>query len=170
MHDNFSNIQNFKGTHFTLHIFPEKNNMRYFRANAYVIENDAKLYLIDPSLTLKEYEEILGDNFPQVLLATHSHFDHIYSVNEWINKASLLNKKIDFWAGPDSFLYTNSNENNCSWMLRRSLTFSGANKNFKDEDLLLLGPNLLIRILHFPGHAADLVNFLIYSSQTDLSF
>lgn len=37
--------------------------MRYFRANAYVIENDTKLYLIDPSLTLKEYEDVLGDNF-----------------------------------------------------------------------------------------------------------
>lgn len=56
----------------------------YLRCNCYLIEKQDEYLLIDPGDDLEKIEELIKDKNIKGILTTHSHFDHIASLDDLV--------------------------------------------------------------------------------------
>ena len=56
-----------------------------FGANTYYVTDGREAFLVDPSVSVEEAKQALGDAFipPVAILLTHGHFDHVQTLPEW---------------------------------------------------------------------------------------
>lgn len=120
-----------------------------FGSNCYVLKSNDEYCVIDPSVSYGEVSERLGDIKDKVkyIILTHSHFDHILALDDWIEKTGLLpslSKKA-------SDNVKNSKINCYRLFFRIDKAYLGECNVLSDGDVLTLGDQTL-SILETPGH------------------
>lgn len=58
-------------------------------ANCYVLEKDGECIIIDPGADYLKIKDVIGDNKVLGVLITHSHFDHIGALRNFLTKRSI---------------------------------------------------------------------------------
>lgn len=137
-----------------------------FNSNTYILytDDEPSVYLIDPG-NLKEtlsWMEQNGKNDVKGILLTHSHFDHIYRVNDFLELY------------PHCILYVSSNHGkeyladerkNFSRYHEHPITISYLHTfEIQDNGEFLLWDQIVVICLHTPGHSPDSVCYLIGKS------
>ena len=54
--------------------------------NCYVLLSDKTCLIVDPGADSKKIKEVVGDHKVQSILITHSHFDHIGALRDFLNE------------------------------------------------------------------------------------
>lgn len=58
----------------------------YLRCNCYLLEKDNECLIVDPGDDLEKIEKLIKDKNIIGILITHSHFDHVASVSDLVEK------------------------------------------------------------------------------------
>ena len=61
----------------------------YLDENCYVLINDGNCLVVDPGDDYNKIKEVIGDNKVLGVLITHSHFDHIGALRNFLTKRSI---------------------------------------------------------------------------------
>ena len=133
-----------------------------FNSNTYILytDDEPSVYLIDPG-NLKEtlsWMEQNGKNDVKGILLTHSHFDHIYRVNDFLELY------------PHCILYVSSNHGK-EYLADERKNFSRYHEHpitvihpitheVGNHEKILLWDEVEIICLHTPGHSPDSACFL----------
>ena len=133
-----------------------------FTSNAYIIsyENKSDIWVVDPGDTLPIYQWMAENGKTEIkgILLTHSHFDHIYGINDIISRY------------PQSVIYV-ANESgkhalfdaklNGSKYTERAIIISECAKVCYYPSQFYLWYNIPISVYMTPGHSDDSVCFTI---------
>jgi hydroxyacylglutathione hydrolase len=133
-----------------------------FNSNTYVLyqkeEND--VWVIDPGSSFNElidWIEKKGKSLKGIFL-THSHFDHIYGINDLQDKfsdvivyASLFAKEGLLCEKLNGSLYME-----IPFVLKKQFI-----NIVKEGDLIFLWKNIILKVIETPGHDRDCISFLV---------
>lgn len=133
---------------------------RIFASNTYVISaDDSKdVWLVDVGDTKSALNILPSGSFVRGVFLTHSHFDHIYGINE-------LHQ-----AFPDCMVYSSeygkmalySAKKNFSFYHESPIEYQGENvKIIKEGDEITLYPSVQIRVYETPGHCPSCLTYQI---------
>lgn len=125
-----------------------------FMTNTYIITNEGKSIIIDPTIDLDKKLDIDKYNIVAILL-THGHIDHIKCVNMF---------DVPIYIHSDEAEFLSNNTLNLSNAFNIPFTYK-RHEVIKVEDceeLKLIGLN--IKVLHTPGHTTGSICFLIDNS------
>lgn len=130
-----------------------------FSSNTYLlfIKEFKDVWLIDPGDT-KQIIEWIEDNGKIVkgILLTHSHFDHIYGVNDLLEISPEINIYASFYAKEG--LYSEK----LNGSLYKDIPFVIKKQDLiivKENDLIELWKGLILRVIETPGHGRDCLSF-----------
>ena len=127
-----------------------------FASNTYLLTSADECAVIDPS---SPCDARALENPLKYILLTHSHFDHMLDIDEWVEKtgATVLVSEQDFSALSDS-------EKNCYLLLTgQNKGFFGKAEKLYDGQTLPLGDEE-IKVISTPGHTPGSVCFMISDS------
>jgi hydroxyacylglutathione hydrolase len=120
-----------------------------FGSNCYIVGLNGEGVIIDPGTSSKEVREIVGSLGITIkyIIITHSHIDHICSVDEvkLFTGAKVAVHEADAVGLADEVL-------NGSAMFSEAKAFNPADILLKDGDVLEVG-GLKLEIIHTPGHS-----------------
>lgn len=126
-----------------------------YASNCYLIESCGEYALIDPSADLRKSVE----QYPGILeglkyiLITHSHFDHILTVNDWTSICK------DVYIGKDDAAGLSDAKLNCYLgFLGVEDGYFGEYKALSEGDTLKLGDET-IKVIDCPGHTLGGVSY-----------
>jgi glyoxylase-like metal-dependent hydrolase (beta-lactamase superfamily II) len=126
-------------------------------SNSYVLESSGEYALIDPSVN-PDSVHLDFSAFKYVIL-THTHFDHMLFIDEWIEKtgAELIvgEKDAEGLINPNISCYMQ--------FLGRNKTYNGKARTVTESDLLPLGCEC-IKIIETPGHTRGSITLLTDTS------
>lgn len=130
-----------------------------FSSNSYLlnIEEDKGVWIIDPGDTSHIIEWLNNnDKFLKGIIITHSHFDHIYGINDLSEKFPSM----------EIFASQNAKEGMLSAKLNRSyytenpFVVNSRNINIVvDHDQIPLSENIYANVIYTPGHNNDCLSF-----------
>ena len=120
-----------------------------FGSNCYILKSNNEYCVIDPSVSYKEAIEQVGDIKGSVkyIILTHSHFDHILSLDDWIENTGVLPSISK--NGMDNV--KNSKINCYRLFFGIDKAYLGDCNALTDGDRLTLGDQTL-KIVETPGH------------------
>ena len=123
-----------------------------FDQNTYVLINKNEVVIIDAGAELEDVLNAIGDKKVLAILVTHLHFDHIWNIEEYLNKF-----KCDLYICDGQEKRFLDNMLNGSFMVRQNIT-----KNVSKELIKYYAKNLKIGSFNFeifftPGHTSDCV-------------
>ena len=139
-----------------------------FATNAYfyIDEQTKHGFLIDPAAEPETLLNIIRDNnwVIEKMLITHGHFDHLGAVEKLHQTLG-----IDYFAHQNTKDYLQQGELNLSAFCNRNICLTEA-KYFNDEDEIILNANrnVLLKVIHTPGHTPDSVVF--YDKNNHIAF
>ena len=120
---------------------------REFAAVSYLISSAGEYAVIDP--TCPYSPELCEASAVKYILLTHCHFDHIFDVQDWVDKtgARVLISENEVDALKDSYI-------NCFMFYSRTQDgYFGKAYGLRDGDIISLGDSE-IRYMATPGHTA----------------
>jgi len=132
-----------------------------FSSNTYILnlEEENGLWVVDPGdvKPIKEYIKI-HNKFLKGILITHSHFDHIYGVNELIEDFHTT----QIFASKNARDGMNSAKLNGSYYTENPFVVKSKNINIVEEnDSILLFNGYTANVIYTPGHNNDCLSFKI---------
>ena len=137
-----------------------------FAANTYLLVSGRKAFVVDPSVSVKAIESILGSESSELcgILLTHGHFDHTVSVDTVRDK---FNIQLMIHQS-DACMLTNGKINGFFDFYGKECVHRPAEKLLADGESITLG-NESIKVISTPGHSEGSVCFLCNEDQ-DNSF
>ena len=121
-----------------------------YGVNTYIITSEHDNIIIDPGGDSNEIISMIDTSKNNLILITHSHFDHIGALNDLLN---------DLPSGTEYYAHKICAERVCDPELNLSKTLTGApytgkpaTKTISDKEKILRG-DIQIEALHVPGHA-----------------
>lgn len=133
-----------------------------FNSNTYILYTleDKNIWIIDPGSNTFELINWIEENKKIIsgILLTHTHFDHIYGLNELFEKFS----NVSIYASEHAGEGMKSEKLNGS--LYMEIPFTVSIKNYtivKDYDKINLWKNKFIEVIETPGHDRDCISFII---------
>jgi glyoxylase-like metal-dependent hydrolase (beta-lactamase superfamily II) len=139
-------------------MFVEKNINRLLSSNSYLIthEFDDGAWIVDPGYVLPLCNLLEKHHkFLKGILVTHSHFDHIYGLNELKRKypsAEVFGSKL-------SFMGFQSSKINGSYYTDLPFILDSFDINFFSFDEIQIFEGIHLKIISTPGHSNDCVSF-----------
>jgi len=142
-------------------MFVEKFINTVFKSNTYIIYSEDKIgaWVVDPgdSKQIIDSLEKNGKNLGGILI-THSHFDHIYGVNDLCDKFS----NVKIFASPDAREGMLSAKINRSYYTDNPFFVkSGAIIIVKDKDIIPISERIFAKVIYTPGHSKDCISYEI---------
>ncbi len=141
---------------------------REFETNCYVIENNKKVFIVDPGANHKKINKYIHSNEFEVegILLTHGHFDHLAAIPNLLNT---YNVPIYIHEEDLDMLFSAS-RNMSKHIISIEIAISKkANiKIINDSETLYLDDEP-IQVIHTPGHTNGSVSFFIKSVNTVLT-
>lgn len=128
-----------------------------FSCNLYLLENEAGEVLIDPCV---EYDLVYRNRKENLkaIIVTHSHFDHLYAINSYLEKTNC-----PIFIHKEGLGKLNDPQKNASFVIDQDLSFPIPKERITvisgDEVLNLLGT--AFHILETPGHTSCSVSILV---------
>lgn len=119
-----------------------------FESNTYVIINGDTAIIFDAGAKVEDVNKVLGDAIPKALFITHSHFDHILYIDEYVNKYNIPVYISSF--GIDR-LY-NENLNLSASILGKSIKVGNDAELMAVEDNISID-GVCIKCISTPGHS-----------------
>ena len=119
-----------------------------FESNTYVIINGDTAIIFDAGAKVEDVNKVLGDAIPKALFITHSHFDHILYIDDYVNKYNIPVYISSF--GIDR-LY-NENLNLSASILGKSIKVGNDAELIAVEDNISIG-GVYIKCISTPGHS-----------------
>jgi len=132
-----------------------------FISNSYILftEENENAYVIDPGDSKPLIDWLIKSNkVLNGIFLTHSHFDHIYGINDLIEKYPNINMHASFFA-KEGFL---SEKLNGSRYTEMPFVVDSPNVNIvKEGDNIHLWKNIQLNVIETPGHNRDCISLLI---------
>lgn len=130
-----------------------------FTSNSYLLylEEDKGIWVIDPGDSNQIIEWLNKKNkLLKGIFITHSHFDHIYGINDLLEKCSGINVYASFYAieGMMSEKLNGSLYNEMPFVIKRQDV-----NIIKEGDRILLWKDLFLNVFETPGHNRDCLSF-----------
>lgn len=133
---------------------------RIFASNTYVISADGStdVWLVDVGDTENVLNILPSDSVVRGVFLTHTHFDHIYGINEL------------YRAFPDIEVFTSeygkdalySAKKNFSFYHESPIVYHGQNvRILKEGDEITLYPSIKIKVYETPGHCPSCLTYLL---------
>jgi glyoxylase-like metal-dependent hydrolase (beta-lactamase superfamily II) len=137
----------------TIHCIPDGPLM----ANTYWIDTGTTSCLVDPALQLHNQPQ--GASRLSLIVATHGHFDHILSCDQWRDAfpVKLAIHALDASALTDPAV-------NGSSLISHRLAFRPADILLADGQVIELDSAVSIQVIHTPGHTPGGICLLILQS------
>jgi hydroxyacylglutathione hydrolase len=130
-------------------------------SNTYILslDGDSSVWIIDPGDAKVILEWVLNRNkHIKGILVTHSHYDHIYGINELL----LLNSKIKVYSSFYAKEGMMSDKLNGSKYHENPYVVDGSSiEVISDGDRIMLWPDFYLDILETLGHSRDCLSFYI---------
>lgn len=131
---------------------------RVFSSNTFILSDDEfkTCFLVDVGDVDKVIDILPEGAIIKGVLLTHTHFDHIYGINEL------------YWRFPESIVYTSeygkealySAKKNFSFYHERSIVFEGNNIVVLHEgDEIEIGLDEKLKVLETPGHCPSCLSY-----------
>lgn len=131
----------------------------FFSSNTYLLSatNSNDCWLVDIGDMFEVEKYLQPDSVIKGLFLTHSHYDHIYGINELCAKF------------PQCVVYTSDygsialkdNKKNLSLFNEHPMTYDGDVCVLCDGDSLSIFDNIPIRVLATPGHCASCLSYVV---------
>lgn len=120
-----------------------------YRSNTFLACSDGHCAIIDPGAEVGDVVAALEKNglIPDLILLTHGHFDHIFSLDSLRERFSVP----VYIHADDAELLTSSEKNAYSLFWNGSFTQGAADKTFIGGDRIAVGSEFL-DVIHTPGH------------------
>lgn len=127
-----------------------------FESNTYILTNDKDCWIVDMGDTYKVCDYIDDKYNVKSIFITHSHFDHIYGLNNLIERF------------PDCTIYISESgkdglfddKRNFSLYHEQPLNFKGGNIQIvRDGDIIELSKNIEIECIATPGHCPSCLTY-----------
>lgn len=131
-----------------------------FTSNTYIIskENEDDVWLVDVGNFEGAIELISNNKNINGVLITHYHYDHIYGINELIEK--FPNCKV--YASPHTIEGLYSDKMNLSFYHENPIIFKGNNTvEIKENDKIPLFENIQLEVFETPGHNTGCLTFKV---------
>lgn len=133
-----------------------------FTSNTYLLHNNKKkgVWVIDPGSSFNELIEWVERNGKILsgILLTHTHFDHIYGLNDLQQKSPGVIVYASFYAKEGMM----SEKLNGSYYQEIPFTIKRSELNIvKENDNILLWNDVALKVLETPGHNRDCLSFQI---------
>lgn len=128
-----------------------------FGANTYVLVSDSHALVIDPSVSVSAIlNAVRAENaFPEGILLTHGHFDHVLSLDN-LRATSGIEASIH---ERDAVMLIDGRKNAFYDFFGKERTYRPAERLLHDGDVIRLGDEK-ITVLHTPGHTQGSVCYL----------
>lgn len=127
-----------------------------FSSNCYIVSLNENVYIIDPSCSVEVLERYLNEGLcVKGVLLTHGHIDHVYYLEEVINKY-----KCKVYLSKYCLELLEDADKNCASMFGFDKTFNIQEEMIKkvnDNDLI----DGVIKVIYTPGHTVDSLCYLI---------
>lgn len=115
-----------------------------YASNTYFLVSGSEGCVIDPSTP---YDDSVLPCATKYILLTHSHFDHILTINDWVEstgaRVCIFNSELSFLSDPEKNCY--------SIFFAKQDGYFGEATPLYDDDVIQLGDEFL-RVIHTPGH------------------
>lgn len=125
-------------------------------ANVYFIIGE-KTYMFEPALPPKKVKET-----PDILLATHAHYDHVNQVDIW--RAA---HDIPFYLSKEDAPLLKDKTANASELFCQPQTFKAPDYTFSSGDVLSFEDDVRFKVLLTPGHTQGSCCFLVEVREGD---
>lgn len=116
--------------------------------NNYIITSGNNAILVDCSISVEELEKALNGASLQAILLTHSHFDHIFKLDEITSK---FNCPIFIHENGYTSLFDADKNLSSNYTAFEVQNKENINKIKNNDQLLLL--DTVIKVFHTPGHS-----------------
>lgn len=127
-----------------------------FQSNTYIITNDKYCWIIDIGDIDKILDYINKKYDPKGILLTHTHFDHIYGINnfhEYYPSCKIYTSEYGKIALKDA-------KKNLSFYHEQPIEYSEDNVQvLKEGDKIELFPNIYLEVLETPGHCPSCLTY-----------
>lgn len=123
-------------------------------ANVYFIIGE-KTYMFDPALPPAKVEEI-----PDILIATHAHYDHINQVDAWRE-----DKAIPFYISKEDAPLLKDKVANASELFCQPREYNDPEGTFTTGDVLSFEDDIRFKVLVTPGHTQGSACFLVEAKE-----
>lgn len=132
-----------------------------FTSNSYIIysEESEYVFVIDPGDSKPIIDwTILNNKHVKSIFITHSHFDHIYGVNDLQEKFPLINVYTSFYAKEGMMC----EKLNGSLYMEIPFVIKRQDINIvKEGDQIQLWDNIYLNVFETPGHDRDCLSFYV---------
>lgn len=133
-----------------------------FNSNSYILYTveDNNIWIIDPGSNTFELINWIEANKKNIsgILLTHTHFDHIYGLNELCEKFPNISIYASEYAGEGM----KSEKLNGSLYMEIPFTVSLHNYIIiKEHDKVYLWENIFLEVIETPGHDRDCISFIV---------
>ena len=122
----------------------------------YVVVKGKDAIIIDAGAELEDVKEVVQNKNVLAVLITHSHFDHIWCIEDYVNE---WNMSVYISSGAEEKFA--DPYKNCSNIIGDKKVFNVSKENIKHYDDVLTIGNFFIEVIKTAGHSADLVSLLI---------
>lgn len=128
-----------------------------FGANTYLLISGCHALVVDPAVSVSAILEAIRaeDAYPEGILLTHGHFDHILSLDNLRDNVSIpasIHQE-------DAIMLTDGTKNAFYELFKKERVYRPAQTLLSDGDEIALGEDT-IRVLHTPGHTPGSVCYL----------
>lgn len=132
-----------------------------FTSNSYIVyfEESDSVFVVDPGDSKPILDWIKKNNkFLNGIFITHSHFDHIYGINDLCD----INPHLEIYTSKYSKEGLLSSKLNRSYYAEIPFVVTSGNINVVEEgDKILLFENIFANVIYSPGHNNDCMSFEI---------
>lgn len=142
-------------------MFVKKYINSIFNSNSYLIytEEEKEVWVIDPGDSQPIIEWLnINNKILKGILLTHSHFDHIYGINDLQEIFTTINVYASFYA-KEGMMSVKLNGS-----LYQEMPFSIKRQDIdiiKEGDRMLLWKDILLNVFETPGHDRDCLSYQI---------
>jgi glyoxylase-like metal-dependent hydrolase (beta-lactamase superfamily II) len=123
----------------------------YFGSNMYLLTSGEHAAIIDPSIDF--YSCNIGNFNVDYIILTHSHFDHIYAIESWVNNT---NATVIVGRNEKDYL-SNPYYNAYKLFLNTDGGYYGSYKTVDEGDELPFGDDI-IKFIETPGHTSGSIS------------
>ena len=124
--------------------------------NCYVLIKDGNCLVVDPGDDYHLIKEVIGDNKVLGVLITHSHFDHIYGINELHERFPLCN----IYTSAYGYIALRDAKKNLSFYHEQTIEYLEDNiQILREGDKIEIFSNIYLEVLGTPGHCPSCLTY-----------